>query len=44
MFTTPVRPVRGKFVLSEAPGLGLELEETELQERMIPWRSSAAPA
>jgi L-alanine-DL-glutamate epimerase-like enolase superfamily enzyme len=42
VFRTPVRPVRGKFVLSDAPGLGLEIDESELQKRMIPWTSSAA--
>jgi len=34
-----VRPVQGKFVLSDAPGLGLELDESELHKRMIPWTS-----
>jgi hypothetical protein len=37
-----VRPAQGKFTLSDAPGLGLEIEESELQKRMIPWMSSAA--
>jgi L-alanine-DL-glutamate epimerase-like enolase superfamily enzyme len=41
VFRTPVRPVQGTFVLSDAPGLGLELDETELGKRMIPWTSSA---
>jgi L-alanine-DL-glutamate epimerase-like enolase superfamily enzyme len=36
-----VRPTNGKFVLSDAPGLGLELDETELRKRTIPWTSSA---
>ncbi len=44
VFKTPVRPVRGKFVLSDAPGLGLEIDENELGKRMIPWTSSAASA
>jgi D-arabinonate dehydratase/D-galactarolactone cycloisomerase len=44
VFTTPVGPVHGKFVLSDAPGLGLEVDESELRKRMIPWTSSAAPA
>jgi len=35
---------KGKFVLSNAPGLGLELDETELKKRMIPWTSSAPGA
>jgi hypothetical protein len=32
------------FVLSDAPGLGLTLDEQELRKRMIPWESSAARA
>lgn len=44
VFCTPVRPVKGKFVLSDAPGLGLELDEIELRKRAIPWTSSAAAA
>ena len=42
VFRTPVRPVKGNFVLSDAPGLGLEVDESELQKRMIPWTSSGA--
>jgi L-alanine-DL-glutamate epimerase-like enolase superfamily enzyme len=42
VFKTPVRPVRGQFVLTDAPGLGLEIDENELGKRMIPWTSSAA--
>ena len=42
LFRTPVRPVKGKFVLSDVPGLGLEIDESELQKRMIPWTSSGA--
>ena len=42
VFRTPVRPVQGKFVLSDAPGLGLELDEQALRQRMIPWTSSSA--
>jgi len=42
VFKTPVRPVEGKFALSEAPGLGLELDEAELGKRAIPWTSSAS--
>jgi L-alanine-DL-glutamate epimerase-like enolase superfamily enzyme len=42
VFRTPVRPVRGKFVLTDLPGLGLEVDESELQKRMIPWTSSGA--
>jgi L-alanine-DL-glutamate epimerase-like enolase superfamily enzyme len=44
VFRTPVRPVQRKFVLSDAPGLGLELDEGELRKRTIPWTSSAASA
>jgi L-alanine-DL-glutamate epimerase-like enolase superfamily enzyme len=44
VFRTPVRPVNGTFALSDAPGLGLEVDETELRKRMIPWTSSAATA
>ena len=39
---TPVRPAHGKFSLSDAPGLGLEVDESELRKRMVPWTSSAA--
>ena len=35
---------QGKFVLSDAPGLGLELDEDALRTRMIPWTSSSATA
>jgi L-alanine-DL-glutamate epimerase-like enolase superfamily enzyme len=42
VFRTPVRPVDGRFVLSDAPGLGLELDEDELRKRAIPWASSGA--
>jgi L-alanine-DL-glutamate epimerase-like enolase superfamily enzyme len=38
VFRTPVRPVRGRFVLAESPGLGLE--ESELRKRMMPWTRS----
>jgi L-alanine-DL-glutamate epimerase-like enolase superfamily enzyme len=44
VFKTPVRPVKGRFVLSEAPGLGLEVDESQLDKRMIRWTSSAARA
>ena len=43
VFRTPVRPVKGKFALSDAPGLGLELDETELKKRTIPWTSVGTP-
>jgi D-arabinonate dehydratase/D-galactarolactone cycloisomerase len=42
VFKTPVRPVNGKFVLSDAPGLGLEVDEAQLGKRTVPWSSSAA--
>ena len=44
VFKTPVRPLDGKFVLSDAPGLGLEIDERELAKRTIHWTSSAAGA
>jgi L-alanine-DL-glutamate epimerase-like enolase superfamily enzyme len=37
VFSNPPRPVNGRFVLGDAPGLGLEIAEEELQERMRPW-------
>jgi L-alanine-DL-glutamate epimerase-like enolase superfamily enzyme len=37
VFTQPVQPVQGKFILTDRPGLGLELVEAELQKRMRPW-------
>jgi len=37
VFTKPVRPIRGTFTLTEAPGLGLDLVEAELQKRLLPW-------
>jgi L-alanine-DL-glutamate epimerase-like enolase superfamily enzyme len=42
VFTKPVRPVDGRFTLTDAPGLGLDLVEDELQKRLIPWSSSGA--
>jgi L-alanine-DL-glutamate epimerase-like enolase superfamily enzyme len=41
VFKTPVRPVNGRFALSDAPGLGLELDDAALAARMVPWTSSA---
>jgi L-alanine-DL-glutamate epimerase-like enolase superfamily enzyme len=41
VFKTTVRPVKGTFVLTEAPGLGLEIDEAQLAKRTIPWASSA---
>jgi L-alanine-DL-glutamate epimerase-like enolase superfamily enzyme len=38
VFRHPVQPVDGKFILSDVPGLGLEVVEAELAKRMIPWR------
>jgi L-alanine-DL-glutamate epimerase-like enolase superfamily enzyme len=43
-FKPPVRPVKGKFVFSDAPGLGLEVDESQLNKRVIRWTSSAAGA
>jgi L-alanine-DL-glutamate epimerase-like enolase superfamily enzyme len=39
VFTQPVQPIKGRFTLTDQPGLGLEIVETELQARLIPWRS-----
>ena len=41
VFSRPVRPVNGKFTLTDAPGLGLDLVEAALHERMAPWPASA---
>lgn len=38
VFTQPVQPVKGLFTLTDQPGLGLELVETELKPRMLPWQ------
>jgi L-alanine-DL-glutamate epimerase-like enolase superfamily enzyme len=38
VFTHPVRPVHGTFVLSDRPGLGLDVVEAELEKRLHPWR------
>jgi L-alanine-DL-glutamate epimerase-like enolase superfamily enzyme len=38
VFTDPPRPVDGRFVLPDAPGLGLELIEAEIAARIRPWR------
>ena len=35
----PVQPASGKFVLTNEPGLGLELNEPELARRAVAWRS-----
>ena len=37
-----LKPANGKFVLTDAPGLGLEVDEAELGKRTIRWTSSAA--
>ena len=41
VFTQPMQPVKGRFRLTAQPGLGLELVETELQQRLRPWPSRA---
>ena len=41
VFTRPVRPVDGRFTLTDAPGLGLDLVEAELHKHMIPWPARA---
>jgi L-alanine-DL-glutamate epimerase-like enolase superfamily enzyme len=38
VFSRPVQPEHGTFKLTDAPGLGLEIVEVELERRMIPWR------
>ena len=38
VFSRPVQPKAGRFILTDAPGLGLELNDAELEKRMIPWR------
>ena len=35
---TPVRPSGGRFMLSDRPGLGLDLVEEEFARRATPWR------
>ena len=42
VFAQPVRPVNGRFKLTDQPGLGLELIESELKPRMIPWPSDTS--
>lgn len=37
VFAQPVHPVQGNFVLTERPGLGLEVVESELAKRLRPW-------
>jgi L-alanine-DL-glutamate epimerase-like enolase superfamily enzyme len=39
VFVQPVHPSGGKFRLSDAPGLGLDVNEDELARRIEPWRS-----
>lgn len=39
VFTNPPRPQDGAFLLTDAPGLGLEVNETELTSRQRPWRN-----
>lgn len=41
VLTRPVAPVNGKFVLTDTPGLGLEINEEELAKRSTPWQSSS---
>jgi L-alanine-DL-glutamate epimerase-like enolase superfamily enzyme len=41
VFTKPVRPTGGRFTLTDAPGLGLDLVEAELHKRLIPWSARA---
>jgi L-alanine-DL-glutamate epimerase-like enolase superfamily enzyme len=37
VFSRPVQPVHGTFVLTDAPGLGLDVIAAELERRIIPW-------
>jgi L-alanine-DL-glutamate epimerase-like enolase superfamily enzyme len=43
IFSRPVTPVRGKFILTDVPGLGLEIVEAELQKRMVPYPPGSSP-
>ncbi len=36
----PVRPVDGRFVLSDRPGLGLDVDPEALEARVTPWRTA----
>jgi L-alanine-DL-glutamate epimerase-like enolase superfamily enzyme len=38
VFAAPPHPEAGRFVLTDAPGLGLEIIEEELSPRMRPWK------
>lgn len=38
VWTHPIRPQHGQFVLTDAPGLGLEINSTELEQRLTLWR------
>ena len=40
VFRDPPRPDGGTFTLTDAPGLGLEVVEAELQKRLVPWRAA----
>jgi L-alanine-DL-glutamate epimerase-like enolase superfamily enzyme len=40
VFTHPVRPLHGTFMLSDRPGLGLDIVEAELEKRRYPWRQA----
>jgi L-alanine-DL-glutamate epimerase-like enolase superfamily enzyme len=40
VFSAPPQPVHGIFSLPDAPGLGLDLVESELAARILPWRPS----
>lgn len=38
VWAQPIRPQDGKFALTDAPGLGLEIKAAELEKRMSLWR------
>ena len=42
VFSRAVQPTHGKFVLTDAPGLGLDIVEAELQQRLRPWPQTKA--
>ena len=38
VFARPIKPINGKFTLTDAPGLGLDIIPAELEQRIVPWR------
>ncbi|MBV9865668.1 MAG: mandelate racemase/muconate lactonizing enzyme family protein [Abitibacteriaceae bacterium] len=39
VFKVPIQPSQGKFIVTDAPGLGLSVNEDELNRRIVPWRN-----